>query len=574
MSIKNRQKAQARKSRKQAVKEQALAKEEQLEDVANDQIAAQVEEESNPEELQKDYYDPVMGYALPGATSFEELDAIEEARERAHEVQEITWNVQDLVRNILFDYTTEDPGDKATKIARVADDYQKRVKAIVAQPVKKDIEVLQIEAMLAIEKRNMPLITRGVELIKETISSATHKKLDASDFALSEKKKYPIHDKAHVRNALSLAAQQIEKGGEGAEDAKAALPKIRAAAKKFGIDVSMEKSAFMIEKDAKGDWRWIGKPTNNFIDWQTDIIEKSAHQNYMAFLDANPECAPAFVTWHTAGTARVHPVDFWMEHEGAVIMSGKLTEDEAGALFRVQKEMDLGMSHQAFALRLDPDPRVVTHYWMYEVSDLPRDSAANPFTSLETITKEVGMDKLEYLTEMMGSKEKAQAYLEKTSQMQKGLQDAGITSKEKESAVETPAVEPPAITAKETVVTLDMKAIVEQIGKEFDIEGLNVFVAQAQDNLQKIEVLEGLVKEMQGSAEEKLADKLTPPAARYAWTRDNRPSQSDDTKLKKDKKTAAEIEEEEKLFKATPGVPDGYWLSEVSGSVPVEATTR
>lgn len=565
MSRKTRLKAQARNVRKQAVQEQALETNEQLEDVANDQIAARVEEESNPEELQKDYYDP---YLVPmGPTSFEELEAMEEARERAHEVQEITWNVQDLVRNILFDYTTEDPGDKATKITKVADDYQKRVKAIVAQPVKKDIEVLQIEAMLAVEKRNTTLLQRGVELIKETLSAG--KKLEDGDFALPEKKKYPIYDKAHVRGCLVSAARHIEKGGEAAEDARAALPKIRAAAKKFGIDVSMEKSAFMIEKDAKGDWRWIGKPTNNFIDWQTDIIAKSAHQNYVAFLDANPDCAPAFVTWHTAGTARANPVDFWMEHDGAVIMSGKLTEEEAGALFRVQKEMDLGMSHQAFALRLDPDPRVVTHYWMYEVSDLPRDSAANPFTSLETITKEVGMDKLEYLTEMMGSVEKAKAYLEKTSQMQKGLQDAGITSKEKEPAAETPATETPAPAAAavtETVVNLDMKAIFEQIGKEFDIEGLNVFVAQAQDNLQKIEVLEGLVKELQGSSDDKLAAALTPPAARYAWTRDNRPSQNENTKLKKDK-----ADEDDKLSKAAPGVPDGYWLSEITGSVPVEA---
>lgn len=570
MSRKTRLKAQARNTRKQAVQEQALAKDEQLEDVANDEIAAQEGVTAPAEELKKDYYDPIAGYYVPGPTSFEELDAIEEARERAYEVQEVTWNVQDLVRNILFDYTTENPKDKAAKMTKVADEYQKRVSAILVTPIKKDIEVLQIEAILAIEKRNTPLLQQAGELIKEKISAVVHQKLDDSDYALPEKKEYPIHDKAHARNALARAAQMIQKGGDGAEDARTALPVIRAAAKKFGIDVSLQKNAIMIEKDAKGDWRWIGKPTNNFVDWQTDIIEKSAHQNYMAFLDANPDCAPAFVTWHTAGTARANPVDFWMEHDGAVIMSGKLTEDEAGALFRVQKQMDLGMSHQAFALRLDPDPRVVTHYWMYEVSDLPRDAAANPFTSLETITKEVGMDKLVYLTEMMGSEEKAKAYLEKTSQMQKGLQDAGITSKEKDPVVETPAVEAPAqpagMTANGTAVQLDMKAIVEQIGKEFDIEGLNAFVAQAQEDREKLGILQDLVKELQGSSEDKLAAALTPPAARFAWTRDNRASQSDETKLKKDK-----ADEDDKLSKAAPGVPEGYWLSEMSGSVPVEA---
>jgi hypothetical protein len=566
MSAKERVKTKARRERRRAIKEQEQDVRAQLETVEEEPLSKDFESTesvTDPEALEKEYW-PDYGYvALPGPTSFEELDAMEAAREQAHEVQEVTWNVQDLVRNILFDPMTEDPGEKASKITKVANDYKKRVSAIVAQPVKKDIEVLQIEAMLAIEKRNTPLPQRAVELIKAALSPAARGKLSEGDFALPEKKKYPIHDKAHVRNALARAAQQIDSGGEGAEDARKALPKIRAAAKKFGIDVSLQKNAFMIEKDAKGDWRWIGNPSNNFIDWQEDIIEKSAHQNYVAFLDDNPSLAPVFMTWHTPGTARTYPADFWMEQDGALIMSGKLTEDEASALFRVQKEVDLGMSHQAFALRLSDDPRVVTHYWMYEVSDLPRDSAANPFTSLETITKEVGMDKLQYLTEMMGSEEKAKAYLEKTSQMQKQLTEAGITSKEKEAeAVSGQQSAPPAPVA----VPLDMKAIMDQVSKELDIEGLNAFVAQAQENIEKVGILEGLVKQLQGSDEEKLAAALTPPAARFAWTREHRASQSDATKLKKEK-----ADEDETLSKAAPGVPPGYWLSELTGTMPIDA---
>ena len=368
----------------------------------------------------------------------------------------------------------------------------------------------------------------------------------------------------------------MKAGGEGASDAKAAMPKIRAAAKRMGIEMGMEKSAILIEKDARGDWRWIGRPTNNFIDWQNDIVSKSAHQNYITWLDANPELAPVFLSWHTPGTAREHPADFWMEQDGAVIMSGVLTETETAALFRVQKETDIGMSFQGLGMRLDPDDaRVVTNYWMYEVSDVPLERAANPFTTLETMIKEVGMDKLEYLTTIMGSKEKAEAYLAKTGQMQKELQAAGITSKEKSDQPEAESEKLAAVSTQpkaesqplKAESSLDVKAILEQVAKELDVEGLNAFVAQAQESLAKVEILEELVKSLQGSTDDKLAEMLEPPAARFAWSKGARPTEKEATKLKKD------AEEDKKLSDAVPGVPDGYWLSNLTNTVPVSTET-
>lgn len=49
------------------------------------------------------------------------------------------------------------------------------------------------------------------------------------------KRHYPIHDDAHIRNALSRAAAQIKAGGEPAAIAEKALPAIRRAAKAHGI---------------------------------------------------------------------------------------------------------------------------------------------------------------------------------------------------------------------------------------------------------------------------------------------------------------------------------------------------
>lgn len=53
---------------------------------------------------------------------------------------------------------------------------------------------------------------------------------------------FPIHDAAHVRNALARIAQEAEFGKE-------ALPKVEEAAKKFGINVKQEKDDVTLSKD-------------------------------------------------------------------------------------------------------------------------------------------------------------------------------------------------------------------------------------------------------------------------------------------------------------------------------------
>lgn len=557
------------RARLKKLKEQARAEEDGVEE---EEIPAPPSDEVVSVEKE---YDSPMEMAWRGPTSFEELDALEEAQERADQVREVTWNVQDLVRNILHDPLI-DQGAKAGKIIAVANGFEERVSKLMAEDMQKDIEVLQIEAILAAETRErdrhpfQKAREHVVEFFKEKLSTEARKKLPAAEFALPEQKKYPIHDKAHVRNALARAAQQIEEGGEGAADAKAALPKIRAAAKKFGITVSMEKGIH-IEKDAQGNWRWLGRPSNNFIDWQTDIVSKSAHEKYVAWLDDNPDMAPVFVKWHTPGTAREHPVDFWMEHEGTLILSGRLTEEEAAQLFHVQKMEDLGMSVQGTGMRLDPsDRRVITDYWLFEVSDLPLEKAANPFTSL-AVLKEADMDKLKYLTEIYGGdEEKAKTFLKKTGDMQKQLQAAGITSKEKpdESVTETKPASTQVVnvSAPPDAAAL-IKQAVEQVAKEYDFEGLNEAVTTLLESAEKVEMLEALVKELKQSDDQKLATQLNAPINRFAWARQNRPSQSAESKLKKGDEEEGEEDEDEvdELLKgSTP-----HWLSEVTKTAPI-----
>ena len=65
-----------------------------------------------------------------------------------------------------------------------------------------------------------------------TLSSSQRKKLKPTEFAIPEKKAYPIQDKAHARNALARVAQN----GTPAEKAK-----VRAAVKRKYPDIDQSK---------------------------------------------------------------------------------------------------------------------------------------------------------------------------------------------------------------------------------------------------------------------------------------------------------------------------------------------
>lgn len=557
-----------KRARREAARNRKLEKERQLEefdsseDDANEELlAAELAEKSDDMTAM----DAVL-YAAP--TSFDELDALRYAREQAEHVRELTWDVQDLVRNIL--YSPMGAKEKARAIQDVGNGFSDRLEGMSDEPMEKGLDELELGAILAYDKRHTGIVESVADWInKKKLTSQAREKLSDDNFALvyevdgKKVRKYPIHDKAHVRNALARAAQQMSAGGEAAADAKKAMPKIRAAAKKFGIGVSMDKerSGVMIEKDAKGDWRWVGWATNKWIDFDGDIIAEGAHKEYLEWLDKNRDMAPIYLMWHTPGTARENAADFWMYEDGFVILSGKLTEKEAEIALKASTLTDMGMSIGALALERDQkDPRVILKYRMYEVSDLPLENAANPWTDLDTIVKEVDMDKKAYFEELLGKK-RAEEYLARTGLKKEALDEAQIESKEKDPQTEQPAAQLEAEAhVKEDAnpaPQVDIQAVVEQVIKETGMEELSAKFAQLFEAAEKVEALEGLVKDLQRDTDEKLAEKLTPPAQRFAWMKQASASGSNDNVL--DEKV-----EKDKALKSAIG--SQHWLSEATGT--------
>ena len=459
--------------------------------------------------LQKDYHGSWQ------AKSFSELDFELDAQEKGEKVNETSSMVQDLVRNIVS-YPEFSPEEKAAAIKSVADEFGSRVRMIMESPMmhKEAVDALVLEVTQARDKR----IMNSSEGIKGMV-----------------------------------------------------LKTVRSAADKLGIDMPPEKdtNAVQIAKDANGDWRAVMWVSNNFKDLDGDIICEDAHKEYVEWVNKNKECMPAFVTWHTPGTSRENPCDYMDYFDGFLVASAKLTEREAIGLLKAQVKTNIGMSHGSFALARDPqDPRVITKYRMYEVSDLPLSKAANPFTDFETISKEVGMDKKEYLTSILGDADKAEAFLEKTGLKQKALQEAEIESKEKTEDV--PVVTEPVVEVKvdatealkeiETAKKELAPDLVAQVMKELDVDGLNAFVTEAKTAMEKVGILEALVKELSANQNEKLAEMIAPPITKtMAWSR---PSEDDKNVIKKS----------DPLTKNVAGLPEGYWLSQATNTAPILET--
>jgi hypothetical protein len=512
---------------------------------------------------------PSMAMMSFGPTSFDELEAVREANEKAHHVEELSWDTQDLVRNIVGNPMMQ-PKEKAKAIQEVGAGFGARVSKMMGEEkMEKDLDELELSALLAWDKRHTSFVENVGDILKRKLSGAARENLADEDFALvmeqdgKKERKYPVHDKAHVRSALARAEQMMKAGGEGAAEAKKALPRIRAAAKKFGMEATMEKeqNAVVIEKDAKGNWRWVGWATNKYIDWDGDIIAESAHKEYLEWLDKNRDMAPVHLMWHTPGTARENPVDFWMYENGFVILSGILTEKEAQTALKARALTDMGMSIGALALERDEkDPRIILKYRMYEVSDLPLENAANPWTDVETLIKEVGMDKYKYFAELLGSEEKATEYVRRTGLKKDALDEAQVESKEKTPESHVKIEEPAEVPIAAAASQMDMKAIVEAVVKETGMEELSKQFAVIFEAAEKVPMLEQLVKDLSRDGDDKLAEILTPPASRFAWMSKQAASKSTDNKVDETKPA-------DKVLKSL----SPHWLSDATGTAPVQA---
>lgn len=261
-----------------------------------------------------------------------------------------------------------------------------------------------------------------IEDTKDTLTSKKRNKLSKGSFAYVDsdgKGHLPIHDAAHVRNAMARW-NQTKFSSAGAK--ASAKSKILAAAKKYGIDASgfsgskdvtsptdqrvqpnllqrvrnlvggggngqrsatslvHEARAFSVVKQKDGRSRFYAVWSNNFKDREGEIFTAASHKEFVDWAWSNKEF-PELWMWHTAGS-KFGQVD-WLDatDDGFVHASG-LVDAGKEALAEKLAEKEMGVSHGFFGLQ---QANVIHWYRSYELSVLPLQNAAVWTTSFNLL---------------------------------------------------------------------------------------------------------------------------------------------------------------------------------------------
>lgn len=165
---------------------------------------------------------------------------------------------------------------------------------------------------------------------------------------------------------------------------------------------ALKSANFAVQKDLQGNWRWYGKPTNNFLDRDEEILTEDGHKWFVQWVNEHPEDMPALWLWHEEKTACQYRADWVAWADNALHLSGVLTEAEAQMFLELSKAWDLAMSH-GFQV-LGRKENLITRYLMFEASVLPREYAANTFTAF-TVMEESKMfsgDERKFLVQALG----------------------------------------------------------------------------------------------------------------------------------------------------------------------------
>jgi hypothetical protein len=391
-----------------------------------------------------------------GAKSWEELDDYLDARDLADSTRQATFEFERLVENVLDDREAS-LSDKSSMITELASGLPDRVESAEEETTEGEKNLLE----------------KFIDVIKTK---------DSDEFIF---KPFPNFHAARVKNpgafiSGSFRTKRLPNGimlvmgklndGKGAMETQTyRFPKnkftsaeAKAWLKEHEISyISFEaakesKSLFKVYKDKSGSHRWLGFVTNKWRDRDSasapekggEILSEAAHIDMARWANEKPAKRMPFLrAWHSPDHQCKSKADFYEYHNGFVIASGQLTENEAKALEKVSELYDLGMSHGMYirdGWRNKEDSTVLDKYRTFEVSHLPLEHAANAWTDFLTAGEEKSMDteKRQYLEQLMGEEFIAEV-LENANEKAAILESEGIESKAKKPKEEpTPEIQP------------------------------------------------------------------------------------------------------------------------------------
>ena len=219
--------------------------------------------------------------------------------------------------------------------------------------------------------------------------------------------------------------------------------------------------AFALYKDLNGDMRWFMRVSNHWRDrdYPPEILSGKAHREYEAYVDRTGNFPEAWL-WHTPGS-KWGKTD-WVTYDGGFFLaSGTVDPGMEHVADWLAKQKGLGVSHGFNYLHSDPGEGIIGWYRTFEVSPLPAEAAANPWTSIEVIQKDMegpmNIKKLAFLEAALG-KDVVARIGEDTASMKAALEAKGVEWKEVPE-------DDPVILNVSNGASIDMKALALESGK-------------------------------------------------------------------------------------------------------------
>lgn len=295
-------------------------------------------------------------------------------------------------------------------------------------------------------------------------------------------------------------------------------------------DLTFSSGGLTLRKSADNRYFLLCSYSNKYRDIDSasaphkggEIISDAAHRKFMAYLDSHPDQAPELWSLHVPGTARERKAHWW-DYDGTFsYVEFELTQKEATKIALFAKKYTPGLSHGFEVLQYDQDNAVIEEYITHEVSILPLEWAANPWTTIEMIKKEYTMkftpEKRAALVELHD--EEFVTAAEANAKTREDLLEAVGLDKKNLSFVEDEAAENAAETTVTTSVSeQDFIAALNamNIVHNDDIKALNeAYTKQIGDLTQRIEALEDRLGEYEDEETVAKAAAL-PPSVLATW---------------------------------------------------------
>jgi len=484
------------------------------------------------------------GLPLLGATSFDELEAVEESVEKASLLKRMAQRFQMIAGNIVSNAVMSSD-DKVGALGKLMSELQSRVSGATSgssHEIEKHFDGKMYHYIVgdikfsSTDPKTDKEIREKVARVLEKQETKRERGVDfpASDFADVPDREKPstwklrlaegspgnitVSQVARAITALQPSGFRGERVQLGSSKATVISKISSAIGKTGGTDeqksnlrrrlnaVKGLRSGFKVLKALDGTPRWLGWVSNNRLDRQGEILTEKAHLDYIAFLDENPKAAPELWTWHIPGTGREKRADFWAYLNGFLLLGGTLTDGEAKAIESV--DIDPAMSHGFYVL--DRSDNLINKYRTVEVTFLPRSAAANTWTEFTTLKEQV-MEKLTGARRAMAvqvhGEEVVAALEQETGDKADLLDELKVQSKAEP--------EPEKVPVGETETISDVVSqVVKMVIKELNPDGLQTAIKALLESGQQTETaIANLAKRLEAveqSDDDKIAKQYEP----------------------------------------------------------------